>query len=43
MHEHTGRKQKKSGVLVYYYHFNRKYDEAMELLTTGVKKLQSRN
>lgn len=29
----------KSAVLVYYFHLNRKNDEAMKLLTTGVKNL----
>ena len=39
MHEHSGRKHKKRPVLVYYYHLNRKNDESMKLLTTGVKNL----
>lgn len=30
---------KKRSVLVYYYHLNRKNDESMKLLTTGVKNL----
>lgn len=34
-----GGKIKKRPELVYYYHLNRKNDESMKLLTTGVENL----